>query len=300
MTTFGVHTALENCSVTDLVRTWRHAEDLGFDWVSIWDHLHPAVHPLQAGSLDSIACHTALAMSTHRVRVGALVYSVGFRHPALLAKTAATIDLLSSGRMELGLGAGWFREEHEAFGFAFDPPAVRLRRLREAVEVIRMMWGNEVVDFTGEFYSLAGASCGARPVQASPRIWVGATGDRLGLAVAAEVNDGWNCSSVTPEEFARKRSIVLEAASNPEAMTMAVNVGFPLAKTGTEPADQQSLIMQGSGPDCPMSGSAEEMTDQVGRYVEAGADMVVLRLVAPFELHRLERFARDVVPRFRI
>ncbi|MDI9979612.1 LLM class flavin-dependent oxidoreductase [Rhodococcus sp. IEGM 1307] len=283
MTSFGVHTALEGCTVRDLQETWRHAEDLGFDWVSIWDHLHPAVHPVEAGSLDSIACHTALALTTDRVRVGSLVYSVGFRHPGLLARAAATIDHLSGGRVELGLGAGWHREEYDAFGFPFESPAIRLRRLREAVEVVRLLWREEAVEYEGEFYRLRGAHCGIRPVQEKPRIWVGASGEKLGLSIVAAVNDGWNCSSVTPEELRRKHAIVMEAAADPDAIVTAVNVGLDLG---------------GDGTGAVLAGSVEQVTDTVGRYVEAGADRVILRLIAPFQLDELDLFAGSVMPRF--
>lgn len=283
MTSFGVHTALENCTMSDLRETWRHAEDLGFDWVSIWDHLHPAIHPPGAGSMDSIVSHTALALTTERVRVGSLVYSVGFRHPALLARAAATIDQLSGGRVELGLGAGWHREEYDAFGFPFESPAIRLRRLREAVEVVRMLWSTEVVDHDGEFYQLQGARCGVRPVQERPRIWVGASGEKLGLSVVAAVNDGWNCSSVTPEELRRKHAIVMEAAVDPNAIVTAVNVG---------------LDFTGDGSGAVLSGSVEQVIDTVGRYVEAGAHRVILRVVAPFQLDELELFASSVAPCF--
>ncbi|MCE0765976.1 LLM class flavin-dependent oxidoreductase [Pseudonocardia kujensis] len=273
MTRFGVHTALENCTVAELQEAWRRAEDLGFDWVSIWDHLHPAIRPPDAGSLDSVVCHTALAFATQRVRVGSLVYSVGFRHPAVLARAVATIDQLSGGRAELGLGAGWHREEYDAFGFPFESPAVRLRRLREGATVVRRLWTEEVVDHEGEFYRLDGARCGVRPVQERPRIWVGASGEKRGLGVVAAVNDGWNCSSVIPEELRRKRAIVLETAADPAAIVTAVNVGF-------EP------------------GSVEQHTDLMGRYVDAGADRVVLRVVAPFPLDELTEFAAEVMPRF--
>jgi alkanesulfonate monooxygenase SsuD/methylene tetrahydromethanopterin reductase-like flavin-dependent oxidoreductase (luciferase family) len=294
MTTFGVHTALENCTVADLHKVWGRAEELGFDWVSIWDHLLPAIRPLDSGSLDSVVCHSALALSTRRVRVGSLVYSVGFRHPGILARAAATIDHLSGGRMELGLGAGWNQEEYEAFGFAFEAPVVRLRRLGEAVEVIRLLWNNESVDFEGEFYKLQGARCGVKPVQEKPRIWVGASGERVGLRVVAAVNDGWNCSSVSPEDLARKRTIVMEAAAHPEEITTAVNVGFSIAHSNSPRITRED---DGATTGA-LVGSLNQITDQVGRYVDAGADMVVLRLIAPFEFDDLEQFATDVVPFF--
>jgi alkanesulfonate monooxygenase SsuD/methylene tetrahydromethanopterin reductase-like flavin-dependent oxidoreductase (luciferase family) len=183
---------------------------------------------------------------------------------------------------------------NSAFGFAFEAPAVRLRRLSEAVEVVRLLWNNESVDFEGQFYKLRGARCGVRPVQEKPRIWVGASGDRIGLGVVAAVNDGWNCSSVTPEEFARKRAIVMETAADPEAITTSVNVGFIL--TDDEPA--QTVRERLGVANGALVGSLSQITDQVGRYVDAGADMVVLRLVAPFQLDELEQFALHVAPYF--
>jgi len=280
--------------MTELQNVWRHAEALGFDWVSIWDHLLPAVSPLEAGSLDSVVCHSALALSTHRVRVGSLVYSVGFRHPAILARAAATVDHLSGGRMELGLGAGWFQDEYDAFGFVFEAPAVRLRRLSEAVEVVRLLWNNEIVDFEGEFYNLRGARCGVKPLQEKPRIWVGASGERIGLRVVAAVNDGWNCSSVTPEELARKHAIVMDAAENPEAIVTSVNVEFCLTD-GDEEKTQREGRRESRGA---LVGPLNQITDNVGRYVDAGADLVVLRMVAPFRLSNLERFMMHVAPWF--
>jgi alkanesulfonate monooxygenase SsuD/methylene tetrahydromethanopterin reductase-like flavin-dependent oxidoreductase (luciferase family) len=299
MTRFGVHTALENCTVADLLNVWRQAEDLGFDWVSIWDHLHPAVRQVDAGSLDSVVCHATLALSTYSVRVGSLVYSVGFRHPGILATAAATIDHLSDGRMELGLGAGWYRQEYESFGFEFELPAVRLRRLKEAAEVVRLLWSNEVVDYEGQFYHLRDARCGVRPIQEKPRIWVGASGERIGLAVVAAINDGWNCSSVTPEELVRKRAIVMEAAADPEAIVTAVNVEFFLtADDPDRPSRERHGPAHGSSSGM-LIGLVGRITDQVGRYVDAGADMIVLRLVAPFQPESLEQFVTDVAPYFR-
>ena len=295
MTRFGVHTALENCTVTELQDVWRRAENLGFDWVSVWDHLLPAVSPLDAGSLDSVVCHSALALSTNSVRVGSLVYSVGFRHPAILARAAATIDHLSSGRMELGLGAGWNKDEYDAFGFAFEAPTIRLRRLREAVEVIRLLWNNEIVDFEGQFYNLRDARCGVQPIQERPRIWVGASGERIGLKVVADVNDGWNCSSVTPEELAHKHAIVMNTAANPEAIVTSVNAEYCLTDGDHDETGREGLS-ESRGP---LVGSLNQITDNVGRFVDAGADMVVLRLVAPFRLDELEQFMFNVAPWFK-
>jgi alkanesulfonate monooxygenase SsuD/methylene tetrahydromethanopterin reductase-like flavin-dependent oxidoreductase (luciferase family) len=98
---------------------------------------------------DAVSCYSALAVLTSTVRVGTLVYCPTYRHPAVIAKAAVAIDHLSNGRLDLGLGAGWHAPEHHAFGFRFDPPARRLRRLKEAVELIRLLWREDVVEFRG-------------------------------------------------------------------------------------------------------------------------------------------------------
>ena len=115
-----MHTGLQNTTVDELRAAWRRIEDLGFDWISIWDHLYGATGKVDdADCLEAVTMHTALALETSRVQCGALVYSVGFRHPAVLAKAVTAIDLLSGGRAAIGLGAGWAEVEYDAYGFDF-------------------------------------------------------------------------------------------------------------------------------------------------------------------------------------
>src|SRR4249919_4405003 len=115
-TTFGVHTGLQNTTIAELQSLWLRIEDLGFDWISIWDHFYAADGTGNPHCLEAVASHAALAATTSRVRCGSLVYSVGYRHPAVLANAMATIDQLSGGRAELGLGAGWSQIEYDAYG----------------------------------------------------------------------------------------------------------------------------------------------------------------------------------------
>jgi alkanesulfonate monooxygenase SsuD/methylene tetrahydromethanopterin reductase-like flavin-dependent oxidoreductase (luciferase family) len=144
---FGVHAGLHQTSVEELRGIWQRVEQLGFDFVSVWDHLYSA-DLSGPDCLEAVTTHTALAMSTDRVRVGSLVYSVGFRHPAVLAKMIAGIDRISGGRAELGLGAGWHQGEYQAFGIDFPPVAMRLDQLEEAAACVRaLLRSPEPVDF---------------------------------------------------------------------------------------------------------------------------------------------------------
>src|SRR5882762_7160659 len=134
--TFGVHTGLQNTTVDELRSLWHRIEDLGFGWISIWDHFYSADF---AGyeCLEAVTCHTALACETSRVRCGSLVYCAGYRHPAVLANAIATIDHLSGGRADIGLGAGWAQNEFDAYGIPFLPVGQRLHQLDEAARCVR-------------------------------------------------------------------------------------------------------------------------------------------------------------------
>ncbi len=119
-TTFGVHVGLQQTTPDELLPLYRHIEELGFDWISVWDHFYGATgKPDDTDCLEGVAMHAALACATSRVRCGSLVYSIGYRHPAVLAKAITTIDHLSGGRADMGLGAGWAQLEYAAFGIPF-------------------------------------------------------------------------------------------------------------------------------------------------------------------------------------
>jgi alkanesulfonate monooxygenase SsuD/methylene tetrahydromethanopterin reductase-like flavin-dependent oxidoreductase (luciferase family) len=132
MTVFGVHTGLQHTDVDTLRGLWRRVEALGFGWISIWDHFYSATMTDDPHCLEAVAAHAALACSTERVRCGSLVYCAGYRHPAVLANALCTIDHLSGGRADLGLGAGWSKIEYDAYGMTFPSTGQRLDILEEA------------------------------------------------------------------------------------------------------------------------------------------------------------------------
>ncbi len=298
---FGVHVGPQQCTMPELRNVWRTAEDLGFDWVSVWDHFYPAPSPEDGDCFEAVACHAALAATTERVRVGSLVYSAGYRHPAVLANAAATIDHISNGRLEMGMGAGWHKGEYDAYGIPFEGPGTRLRRMAEAIQVIRLLWTQDVTTFDGEFFHLKDARCNPKPIQSPPRIWVGASGEKQGLALAGKHGDAWNVPFVSAAEFARKREIVLGNAPDPSSFVTGANVGYVQAAPGKEDealAERFGPIASFVRPGI-LLGSGQSIVDQVGAYVDAGASWVILALRAPFDLDALAAFAQDVVPAFR-
>jgi alkanesulfonate monooxygenase SsuD/methylene tetrahydromethanopterin reductase-like flavin-dependent oxidoreductase (luciferase family) len=300
VTKFGVHVGPQQCAIGELRQVWESSEQLGFDWLSVWDHFYPAPYPLDGDCFEAVACHAALAVATKRPRLGCLVYSAGYRNPAVLANSCATIDHLSGGRLEMGIGGGWHKWEYQAYGIPFEAPVVRLRRLAEAVQIIRMLWTQETTDFDGEFWTMSEARCNPHPLQQPPRIWIGATGEQVGLKVAGRLGDGWNLAFESAESFARKRDIVRSHAPDPDRIVTAANVGLVTSDHGS--VEDAIKLRFGSDAEIAtpgiMSGSTEALTDQVGRYVEAGADWMILALRAPFELGALESFATNVVPHF--
>ena len=147
----GMHTGPQNCTYEELRRLWHIADSSGFHWISIWDHFYDNPSPDGSGPcFEAVSTLMALAAETRNVRVGALVFCMAFRHPAVLAKAAVTIDHVSNGRLELGLGAGWFEMEFNAFGIPFPPVKNRLDALDEGVQVIRSMLTQEKTTFVGE------------------------------------------------------------------------------------------------------------------------------------------------------
>src|SRR6478609_11156722 len=145
---FGVHTGLQNTTVEELRALWTRIESLGFDWISIWDHFY-AADASGTNCLEAVASHAALACTTQRVRCGSLVYCAGYRHPAVLANALATIDHLSGGRADFGLGAGWAVNEYQAYGIPFPSAGQRLDLLEEAVQCVRSLLHNETTSFEG-------------------------------------------------------------------------------------------------------------------------------------------------------
>ena len=186
-------------SWTGVQRAALLAEASGYDSVWVSDHLFLdwskyGGAPDVRGTLECWTTMAGLAASTERVRIGSLTLCNDLRNPALLAKMAASLDLLSKGRLELGMGAGWYEPEYRAAGIDFSSPGTRIRRLGEAAEIVgRLLEGGEV-HFKGDHYELSGAVCRPGPVQSPrPRIWLGGKGDRL-LDTAARTADGWNFS----------------------------------------------------------------------------------------------------------
>lgn len=298
---FGAHIGLQDTTPDEVMRLARHAEDLAFDWVSIWDHFYSS-SAADAGSLEAVSMHTAIAAATQRVECGALVYSAMYRHPAVIAKAVATIDQLSGGRAHVGIGAGWSVREHGAYGIRFPPLAERMDMLDEAVSCLRLLLRQAESDFAGRFFQLHSARCDPRPVQSELPIWIGGAGERRTLRIAARLADGWNAPFLSPAEFGRKRAVLHEHCAaigrDPREIRCAANIGVAVDEAALEQhfATMGDTVRASAGG--VVQGRGQRLADGIGRYLDAGADQVNVAWRAPFDPAALEAVA-EAVQEFR-
>jgi len=297
---FGVHTGLQNTSIAELNALWRRIEAHGFEWISIWDHFYAADATGNPHCLEAVASHAALAAATETVRCGSLVYSAGYRHPAVLANTMATLDQIANGRITLGLGGGWLEAEYAAYGMPFPSAGTRLRMVNEAIQCVRGLLTQDRTNFAGEFFTLTDAQCEPKPLQERLPIWVGGGGERKTLRIAAEHADGWNIPFVAPETYAHKVRVLeqhcADVGRDPATIEKAANLGVAM-----RPGDLEAQFGRMANFVSPgvLQGSTQEMVDRVGEYGEAGADWVILALRAPFDVDGLDSFATEVLPQLR-
>ncbi|MEE8519257.1 MAG: TIGR03560 family F420-dependent LLM class oxidoreductase, partial [Dehalococcoidia bacterium] len=302
-----LHTGQQDCSYDELRRLWRLADSSGFYWVSIWDHHYESppvdgTHP----AFETVAIMTALAMETTNVRVGCLVFSSAYRNPGLLAKSITTIDHLSNGRAEIGLGAGWHEPEYRAFGYDFPRPGIREDMLEETAQIVRSMLHNEKTTFEGTHYQMRDAYNMPQPIQKELRLWIGGGGEKRTIPAVAKYADGWNLAYHPPDEFSRKMGLVDQEAEkagrDPAAIARAVNIGFYMGiDEKSAEVKRRNLPYPDDDPRIAgqMTGTSSQAVDFVGRYADAGAEQLNLAMRAPFDWEALQAFIEEVMPAFR-
>jgi alkanesulfonate monooxygenase SsuD/methylene tetrahydromethanopterin reductase-like flavin-dependent oxidoreductase (luciferase family) len=293
MTLYGVHAGTEGSSTDDVLAYWRTVESLGFEWISVWDHFYPIMGG-GAGSFESVASHAALAMATSRVRIGVLVYSVGYRHPAVLANAVSTIDHLSGGRAEASLGAGWAKVEYEAYGLAFPGVGERIDMLTEGVECLAGLLREERFTFEGRHFQLKDASIGVRPVQPRVPVWIGGEGEKRTIPLAARVADGWD-SPLGPSasDFARKVGVLERACEaigrDPASIHRSAHVAMV--------RDEEELRERFGSYDYSVTdgavafGSDDQVLERIKAFEEAGADQILFAGAIREGTEQLERVA---------
>ena len=302
----GAHVGQQNMSMDTMRALWRKLDDK-VDWISAWDHFYEA--PPAGGTIDhfeAMATLGALAAETKKARLGCLVFYVGYRNPASIAKAAATLDHISNGRFELGLGAGWHEPEARAYGYDFPGVGTRLDMLDEATTIIRGMLTEERTSFSGKHYQVDQASNLPMPVQKRLPIWIGGLGEEKTLKLVAKHADGWNAAYTSVENFKRLNGVVDDwcnkQSRDPGTLDRSINLTFDLGLTAKAVDAQREQLHAAWGPAAKRIESGAllctpaEAPERINEYIEAGASMVNVALRAPWDEEALDAYLEEVIP----
>jgi F420-dependent oxidoreductase-like protein len=281
------------------------AEQLGFDSIWVYDHVHNVPRPDHEAVFECWTMVAALSQLTSTIRLGQMVGCASYRNPALLAKITSTVDVISGGRLDWGIGAGWYEGEYLAYGYDFPRPAERIAGLADTVEIVKRMWTEPDATFSGRHHSVSGAQCDPKPLQQPhPPIWIGGAGEQLTLRVVAEHADYSNFGG-DPATFTHKRDVLRSHCAaigrDPAEIRMTWSPEILLRESEVEVA---ALSRARSGGDTEqwragnLIGTADQVCERLAAYVELGVAGVVAWCADYPDTETLQRFARDVVPNF--
>jgi F420-dependent oxidoreductase-like protein len=272
---FAFKTAPQNTTWDAMLDVWRAADDIElFESGWTFDHFYPIVGDSAGPCLEGWITLTALAQATRRVRLGTLVTGIHYRHPAVLANMAATLDIVSGGRLELGIGAGWNQEESGAYGIELGSPRERSDRFEEACEVLVGLLSQETTTFSGSYYHLTEARCEPKPVQQPhPPICIGGSGEKRTLRTAARFAQHWNFVGGTVEQFGRARDVLYQHC----------------ADIGRDPAE---ILLS---THVVYTGDAAETAASAAALGEAGAELAIVHMRPPHTAAVLEPLATALV-----
>lgn len=308
---FGGMVSAANVSWPEFRRMCETVEALGFDHLWVADLLTPSEADWSDGPVHECwSLLSAVASFTDRIRIGPLVVSNTYRHPVVSAKIAATVDIMSEGRLTYGVGAGWAQEEHRSYDIPFQPIGERVARVEEAIQLTKLLWQSpDPVAFHGRYYTLENAPFNPKPVQKPhPPIMIAGGGEKLTLRAVARHADEMNVYG-SPEEVAHKFDVLRKHCKNEGRdfdeikKTVLVQMVPPerqkewdefLAKIA---AEEPELLNRGQSQ--AMTGDVDDWKEWVHARAEVGVDQVIINLFAPYLHDAVERFAKEVIPAFR-
>jgi len=285
-------------------RCAREAERAGLDSVWLFDHFHTVPRPTTEAVFECWTSMAALARDTSRVRLGQMVTCNSYRPPALLAKMSSCVDVMSHGRLIVGIGAGWYQHEYEAYGYEYGEMPDRLRRLREAVQVLKAMWTQDRARFEGRYYRLRGAISEPKPLQRPhPPLWIGGGGEKVTLKLVAQHGDACNVNG-DPAVMRHKLEVLRRhcdaVGRDYDSIVKSTNVtvfaGSPaevdrLVRLRMRQTGQQEQAIRTR-----YSGSAEQVAERIREVVALGFDYVIFSVPNAAEGGAIQRVAEEVVP----
>jgi F420-dependent oxidoreductase-like protein len=275
---FAIKTSPQETTWADMLAVWQAADELDvFESGWTFDHYYPIFSDSTGPCLEGWVTLTALAQATTRLRVGVLVTGIHYRHPAVLANMAASLDIVSNGRLELGIGAGWNEEESGAYGIELGTLTERFDRFDEACEVITGLLTQETTDFAGRYYTLTAARCEPKPVQSPmPPICIGGGGERRTLRSVARFASHWNFPGGTVEQWKAKLEVLHRHCDD-------------LGRDPSEIMTSTHLRLGADGDPAPVVRQAEQ-------FAEAGLDLGIVYLPVPHTPAVLEPLAAALEP----
>jgi F420-dependent oxidoreductase-like protein len=275
---WGIKTSPQQTTYDAMLAVWQEADATPvFEHAWLFDHFAPIHGDLDGPCFEGWTLLAAYAAQTRRIRVGLMVTGNTYRHPAVQAHTAATVDVISNGRLDFGIGAGWNEYEHRSMGIPLYRPGERIRRLGEACEIARRLFTQPLTDFDGRYYQLKEARCEPKPVQKPyPPFVIGGGGEQLTLRVAAQYADIWNFGGGPVETFRHKVAVLHEHC----------------AAVGRDPSEIELSIQPRVNYD-----NLDETAESIQGLVDAGATHIVLVLQPPYPAGIVGRLAQELVPR---
>jgi F420-dependent oxidoreductase-like protein len=288
-------------------RCAKEAEQAGFDAIWLYDHFHTVPTAQLETVFECWTSMAALARDTSTIKLGQMVTCNSYRPPSLLAKMASGVDVMSRGRLILGIGAGWYENEYQAYGYEYPETPERLRMLRESLQVIKAMWTEDRADFDGRYYHLRGAINEPKPVQKPhPPIWIGGAGEKVTLKLVAQYGDACNFNADVAtvrhklnvlrehcETVGRDYDSVLKTIEFYTILGDRREIDRVVADTARRTGADEAYIRSWH----PLSGDAERIAQIIGEYADAGIQYFIVNLPNAFEGGVISRFAEEVFPK---
>jgi F420-dependent oxidoreductase-like protein len=306
---FGVHAGQQHATFEEYAEVWRLAEEAGLDWASVFDHFLPIQSDPTGPCFEGFTLLAAMAAHTSRLRCGVIVTGVTYRNPAILAKMATTIDHVSGGRMELGLGAAWYEDEHRQYGVPFPRIGERMDMLDDACRIVRALWTQERATVEGKHFSVRDALAEPKPIQDPMPLLIGGSGEKRTLRIVAEHATGWNTFHGDVSEYQHKLDVLgrhcADVGRDPAEIRKQVVLRAILGATEAEAQDRARERADAAGVDVVamtegmIVGTAEQCAERLEPHRALGVRDFLLLARPPADRQTIELLAGAVAPAMR-
>ena len=289
-------------------RVGQEAERLGYDSIWVFDHFHTVPRPELETTFECWTITAGLSRDTSTIKIGQMVTCNGYRNPALLAKIASTVDVMSHGRLLFGLGAGWYEHEWRAYGYGFPETRDRMGAFREACEIVHRMWTEDYPVFKGKYYSIDGPINEPKGVQKPhPPFWIGGGGEQVTLKLVAKWGDACNLGSDDLDQFRHKLDVLRghceTVGRNYDEIVRSTGITVHLVDSAADAEGATAQARQGRSLEeyarGVMVGTPDEIVERLRQRVEAGVNYFIVSVPrVAYDQEQLRRFAQEIMPRF--